>query len=414
MSLNIQQTSLFDYASLDAETRVFVQEKAQNIHARLKRTAEDVIAIGQDLMEVKERLKHGQFESWLQSEFQMGRVTAHNFIRVATRFGDKYSKIEYLPVSALYELAAPSTPEAIIEQVEAGQIPATLPAIREAKRELQQSIHQMEPVTVTPTIQQPSIRSYPAYYEDESFEPTESINEEEDYEIDYHKSLPAQPLLNREVELEQWQKDNIELGLNEWADLSSAPPALVRDEPEPQKEVALLPIRGVPAALLSSESNEWYTPSQYVEAARELMGGIDVDPASNAFANEKVQAATYYDIETNGLNQQWIGRVWLNPPYGRDGGDSNQEIWTRQLIEQFAFGFVTEAVLLVNANTEAKWFQPLYSHPICFTDHRIRFYTREGVPTQPTQGNAFIYFGSNIEKFAEIFSQFGPVVRRIA
>lgn len=170
----------------------------------------------------------------------------------------------------------------------------------------------------------------------------------------------------------------------------------------------------VPTALLSSESNEWFTPSQYVEKARELMGSIDVDPASNAYANEKVvQAKIYYDIQTNGLDKLWHGRVWLNPPYGRDEGGSNQETWSRRLIEQYEAGITKEAVLLVNANTEAKWFQPLYNYLICFTNHRIRFYNTEGTPNQPTQGNAFIYFGNQPERFTELFGMFGVIVQRI-
>jgi hypothetical protein len=31
------------------------------------------------------------------------------------------------------------------------------------------------------------------------------------------------------------------------------------------------------SVLLSSQSNDWYTPPQYVEAARRVMGGINLD-----------------------------------------------------------------------------------------------------------------------------------------
>lgn len=116
-----------------------MQEKAQAIHARLKRTAEDVIAIGQDLIEVKARLQHGQFLNWLESEFDLTRQSAANFMRVAEKFGERKCKtVLHLPIRVLYELAAPSTPETVIEMVETQQIPPTLPAIREAKREILQ------------------------------------------------------------------------------------------------------------------------------------------------------------------------------------------------------------------------------------------------------------------------------------
>lgn len=170
----------------------------------------------------------------------------------------------------------------------------------------------------------------------------------------------------------------------------------------------------LPKALQMSDSNEWYTPPVYVEAARRLMGGIDLDPASNDLANRMVvKAAKYYTIETNGFNKLWQGRVWLNPPYGRSGDESNQELWSKRLIEQYQSGITTEAVLLVNAVTDRKWFQPLWDYPICFTNHRIRFYNIETEAGQPTHGNALIYFGPQPDKFAELFRQFGPVVRSV-
>jgi hypothetical protein len=211
------------------------------------------------------------------------------------------------------------------------------------------------------------------------------------------QALDPQPVYH--PSFEQWQQDNIDLGLDAFADP-------IREEVVPPVKSATL------MALQSSESNEWFTPAQYVEASRELMGNIDLDPASNALANEVVQATDYYDVSSNGLDKEWRGRVWLNPPYGRDGGGSNQEVWSRRLIEQYNAGITTEAVLLVNANTEAKWFQPLYDYLICFTNHRIRFYNTSGESSQPTQGNAFIYFGAQQDRFRAIFKQFGVIMQR--
>lgn len=164
-------------------------------------------------------------------------------------------------------------------------------------------------------------------------------------------------------------------------------------------------------ALQSSESNEWYTPASYVDAARELMGEIDLDPASCEEANQVIKATQFYSKREDGLHLSWYGRVWLNPPYGFDGGFSNQERWTRSLIERYQAGLIDEAVLLVNANTEAKWFQPLYDYLICFTNHRIRFYNSEGDSSQPTQGNALVYFGKQRRRFIELFRQFGRVIQ---
>ena len=60
-----------------------------------------------------------------------------------------------------------------------------------------------------------------------------------------------------------------------------------------------------PFAHLQQKSYEWYTPAKYLHAAREVMGAIDLDPASSTLANTVIQAETYYDEETNGLDKPW-------------------------------------------------------------------------------------------------------------
>ena len=107
------------------------------------------------------------------------------------------------------------------------------------------------------------------------------------------------------------------------------------------------------------------------------------------------------------------GRVFLNPPYGRDEDGSNQARWSARLIDQYRSGTTKEAILLVNAVTGEKWFAPLWDYTICFTDHRIKFYNTDGEYSQPTHSNAFIYFGPDPVKFARVFSHLGVVARRM-
>lgn len=174
--------------------------------------------------------------------------------------------------------------------------------------------------------------------------------------------------------------------------------------------------------LLSSRSNEWYTPSIYVEAARSVMGSIDIDPASCKEANEVVKATTFYSIEANGLLQSLHGNVWCNPPYGTTNGKSNTATWIRKVLRAYEHGDIEQAILLTNSNTDTRWFHQLFAYPVCFTEGRINFlspvhhtdsaFSRE--TSGHTHGSAFTYLGKNVPHFIEVFSQFGTVVQRVS
>lgn len=116
---------MFDYGALDAETRVAVQERTAEIKALMKRAASDIIEIGQGLIEVKGRMPHGSFRSWLDAEFDWSYELAVRFMRVAETFNSvNFTDLRFAP-SALYLLAAPSTPESAreeaLQRAEAGE-----------------------------------------------------------------------------------------------------------------------------------------------------------------------------------------------------------------------------------------------------------------------------------------------------
>jgi phage N-6-adenine-methyltransferase len=158
----------------------------------------------------------------------------------------------------------------------------------------------------------------------------------------------------------------------------------------------------------NSGNNEWYTPVEYIEAARAVLGAFGLDPASSAVANSIVKAKKFYTAEDDGLSKKWKGRVWMNPPYS---GDLIGK-FTSKLCHHFDEGDIAEAIVLVNNATETAWFQEMLAlaSAVCFPKGRIRYLDATGQPANaPLQGQAFLYFGSRPEAFKAEFAQFGGV-----
>jgi phage N-6-adenine-methyltransferase len=155
--------------------------------------------------------------------------------------------------------------------------------------------------------------------------------------------------------------------------------------------------------------NEWYTPAKYIEAAREVMGGIDLDPASSALANETVQAERFFSLADDGLGRDWFGRVWLNPPYAQPAVGH----FLAKLVSEAEAGHIAEAIALTHNYTDTAWFQNTArpANAICFTRGRIAFLNPDGDAAAPTQGQAFFYFGHAVSRFVEVFEPIGVVLR---
>ena len=157
----------------------------------------------------------------------------------------------------------------------------------------------------------------------------------------------------------------------------------------------------------NSGDDEWYTPAPYVEAARTVMGAIDLDPASSGAANEIVGAARFYTPGDDGLTQPWKGRLWMNPPYSQPLIDR----FCTRIAREYAAGAITEACALVNNATETGWFQEMVaqSTAVCFPRGRVRFWHPAKSSSAPLQGQAVVYLGPDPECFADEFRRFGFV-----
>ena len=161
----------------------------------------------------------------------------------------------------------------------------------------------------------------------------------------------------------------------------------------------------------NSGNNEWYTPPDILELARTLLGGIDVDPASNVVAQQSVKAKVFHTKEDSGLTKDWQGSVWMNPPYS--------SVLIRQfctkLKEEVLKGNTQSFVTLTNNATETRWFKELYdvSYAFCFLEKRVKFLNPFGQPGQPLQGQVICYRGNNVRGFQELFEQVGCCMVKI-
>lgn len=70
------------------------------------------------------------------------------------------------------------------------------------------------------------------------------------------------------------------------------------------------------AVLYSSKTDMWATPQDFFDALdAEFHFTLDVCAVKG-----NAKCADYYTPEQDGLTQSWTGRVWCNPPYGRNVG----------------------------------------------------------------------------------------------
>jgi hypothetical protein len=212
-------------------------------------------------------------------------------------------------------------------------------------------------------------------------------------------------------------------------------------------------LKGDLKALTSSASNEWYTPSRYLDLVRQVFQDeIDLDPFSSEAANKIVRARRYFTKEQDAFTQDWTCKnLFTNPPYGKVGNDSQAGIACAAVVAGYWSKVIPEAIILVNSCTGSKWFQPLFDWTVCFVNHRIHYEVpplEDGLSwadvldcilerksetsherlrsklsgktleqliefycaqNQPAKDNVFVYLGPKWKEFTEVFGTIGRV-----
>lgn len=161
------------------------------------------------------------------------------------------------------------------------------------------------------------------------------------------------------------------------------------------------------AQLINQDSGvvDYCTPAHIIEAARRVLGVIDLDPASNAIANQTVKARDYNTCD--GLAQPWFGNVWLNHPFSRE----HNADWINRLIAHYEGGFVDAACCITFASTSEAWFKPLMQYPQCYLSPRTNYLGLDGkVKRGVPKGSVVTYLGWKNKLFATEFAALGSVM----
>lgn len=155
----------------------------------------------------------------------------------------------------------------------------------------------------------------------------------------------------------------------------------------------------------SKPSDECYAPRWLAALAREVLGAIDLDPASCAHANRVIRAQRWYGKRQDGLKRRWRGRVYLNKPF------SQPAPWVRKLIASFDSRDVSAAFLVCNSRTGSRWFDLLSRRAWrCELLKRVQFW---GPATKKKQtgrlDQVLFYLGPSPERFSALCAPHGRI-----
>ena len=133
----------------------------------------------------------------------------------------------------------------------------------------------------------------------------------------------------------------------------------------------------------SSASDDWATPQDFFDKMSSVWGPFDLDVCASP-GNAKCRR--FFTKEDNGLSKDWLGRCWMNPPYGRAIG-----AWMKKAYEESLRG-AQVVVCLVPARTDTAWWHDYAAKgQVTFIRGRIKFGGHQNSAPFPS---AVVVFGA--------------------
>ena len=142
--------------------------------------------------------------------------------------------------------------------------------------------------------------------------------------------------------------------------------------------------------MFTSNKNYWETPQKFFEKLnKEFEFELDV-----ASTGDNAKCERYFTESENGLEQDWRGGVFCNPPYGREISQ-----WVKKAYSESLLNTNGVIVLLIPARTDTRyWHDYIFNKAseIRFLKGRLKF-ELNGVSKQsaPFPSTAVVYKGSD-------------------
>ena len=126
---------------------------------------------------------------------------------------------------------------------------------------------------------------------------------------------------------------------------------------------------------INNKTIEWYTPKSIFDS---LDIEFDLDPCSPEGGVPWIPVKQYYTKDDDGLTSPWKGRVWCNPPYGKETIK-----WIKKMHEH------RNGIAIVFARTDTKWYHEYVKNAdaILFLKGRVKFIDSLGVTGKNGSGS---------------------------
>jgi phage N-6-adenine-methyltransferase len=148
----------------------------------------------------------------------------------------------------------------------------------------------------------------------------------------------------------------------------------------------------------SSGQQSWRTPDLLLSRLYSVFGRFDVDPCSPVADRRRapVEARVRYTRQDDGLVLRWFGRVFVNPPYGRE-----LPLWVAKASREVAQGRAAVVVMLMPARTDTTYWHTYVADmaSIFFLRGRLRFSNGEQAAPFPS---ALVVWGGTPELIAAL------------